>query len=198
MKHCPACNFSFPDFHHVCDFDGTELVPDPDRPSLVNASVRSSVFRRILKSPILLTSLSLLALFLSALLIGYLESVTQLPPVVPHVVKAPTSPLSLPIARASEQPPTQVKKAPVPSKRVRIRKLNKLPRSTSASLRRQGHAPATRSLARLHKKTSSENPSPKSEIARSTEPQQVTNKKPPKLVAFLKTTWNVLKKPFKF
>jgi hypothetical protein len=29
-------------------------------------------------------------------------------------------------------------------------------------------------------------------------PQQISDKKDPKLVAMLKTTWRVLKKPFKF
>jgi hypothetical protein len=50
MKHCPACNFSFPDFHIVCDFDGTELVPDPERPSLVRSTPLSR-FRSTLQSP---------------------------------------------------------------------------------------------------------------------------------------------------
>lgn len=197
MKHCPACNFSFPDFHHVCDFDGTELLPDPERPSLVNAAARPSAFWRILKSPILLATLSLLALILSAVLIGYIESATSLSPVVPPVVKAPPSPLPISVARASEQPPAQVKTR-VPAKRGSIRTVNKLPRSTSANLRRQGHAPAARRLARLHRKMSIETGSPGSESARQSEPQQLSNEKPPKLVAILKTTWHVLKKPFKF
>jgi type IV secretory pathway VirB10-like protein len=50
MKHCPACNFSFPDFHIVCDFDGTELVPDPERPSLVKSPPLSR-FQSALQSP---------------------------------------------------------------------------------------------------------------------------------------------------
>jgi hypothetical protein len=197
MKHCPACNFSFPDFHRVCDFDGTELVSDPQRPSLVKASAGPSGFRRILKSPILLTSLSILALFSSAVLIGYVESANKPSPLVPPVVKAPPSPPSLSVARASKQPPAQVK-TPIPSKRDSIRTLNKSPGSTSASRRRQGQATAARTLARLPQKTSIETRSQKSEIARQTEPQQVSNEKQPKLVSILKTTWHVLKKPFKF
>ena len=51
MKHCPACNFSFPDFHRVCDFDGTELVPDSEPLSLVPSSPASR-FRSTLQSPV--------------------------------------------------------------------------------------------------------------------------------------------------
>jgi hypothetical protein len=195
MKHCPACNFSFPDFHRVCDFDGTELIPDPDRPSLVNASLSPTRFRRAFKSPMLLPSLVIVALFSSALLIGYFESATEVSP----VVKAQPSPQpSISVARTSEQSQTLVK-TPVPAKR---RKLNTLPAFT-ASLRRQ--ATARRSQARLHQKASIGNGSQKSEIAGRKDalpgerpPTQISDKKQPKLTAILKTTWNVMKKPFKF
>ena len=30
MKRCPKCDFSFASFHHVCDFDGTDLIDDPE------------------------------------------------------------------------------------------------------------------------------------------------------------------------
>ena len=189
MKHCPECNFSFPDFHQVCDFDGTELVADPERPSLINASPRPSRFRRILKSPMLLASLAMLVLFLSAVLIGYYDST------IPPVVKDPPSPPSLSVARDSTQSPALIK-TPVPSKQSGIRNLNRSPGSSSASLRRQVAAP--RSVARLHQKTSVSKRAQKSEIARRRDDQQSSEEKEPKLTAILKATWNVLKKPFRF
>ena len=73
MKHCPACDFSFPDFHLVCDFDGTELVPDPA--SIVEP--RPSRLRGVLQSPFFLIAVLGTALLGSALLIGYFDSVSQ-------------------------------------------------------------------------------------------------------------------------
>src|SRR5437762_3203965 len=74
LKYCPRCNFTFADFHHVCDFDGAELINAPDRPS--NGS-RPSLLRRCLKSPVLLASVGLCAVVASAFLIGYFEVVNQ-------------------------------------------------------------------------------------------------------------------------
>jgi hypothetical protein len=51
MKHCPACNFNFPDFHKVCDFDGTALVADPEPLALVKPH-RHHVFGVPLQSPV--------------------------------------------------------------------------------------------------------------------------------------------------
>jgi hypothetical protein len=189
MKHCPECNFSFPDFHHVCDFDGTELVADPERPSLVNASLRPSRFLRILKSPMLLASFAMLVLFLSAVLIGYYDSN------IPPVVEEPPSPPSLSVARDSTPSPALIK-TPVPSKRSGIRNLNTSAGSSSASLRRQVAAP--HSVARLRQETSISKRAQKAEIARRRNAQPSSDERDPKLVAILKTTWNVLKKPFRF
>src|SRR4030095_5022012 len=75
MKHCPACNFTFPDFHRVCDFDGTELVPDPERPSPIKP--RSSRLRCTLKSPLFSLTLVTIGLFGIALVIGRHESDNQ-------------------------------------------------------------------------------------------------------------------------
>lgn len=189
MKHCPECNFSFPDFHRVCDFDGTELVPDPERPSLVSASPQPSRFRRILRSPTLLTSLAILALFLSAVLIGYFDSTSGPEP----IVKEPPSQLSPSVARA---PQSRANRTAVPSKRSGTRKSNTLPGSSSASLRRQ--VAARQSVAKLHQRTAVGKRAEKSEIVRRRDPQPISDEKDPKLVAILKTTWSVLKKPFKF
>jgi hypothetical protein len=188
MKHCPACNFSFPDFHQVCDFDGTELVPSPKRPSLVNVSTSPSRFRRIAKSPTLLTSAGILALFLGAVLIGYYVSNGKLP----AVVKDPSSP-SVSVARTAEQLPAQIK-TPVPPKRHG--RNNTLTSSSAPGGPRQ--AKTQRSVARRQQGISDDRRAQKSETDLRTRPQPVSDEKGPKLIAILKTTWNVMKKPFKF
>ena len=183
MKGCPACNFSFPDSHDVCDFDGTTLVPNSGR-ALVKASPRPSRLLRFLKSPMLLASLAMLGLFLSAVLVGYYDSNHGVPP----IAKNPPSSPSLPVARATAQPPTLTTPS-VSSKRSGVRNLNGLP--SSASLRRQ--ASASRSMAKLQR-TSDHKRVQKPEITRRSDAED----KDPKLVAILKTTWRVLKKPFDF
>jgi hypothetical protein len=200
MKHCPKCNFSFPDFHHVCDFDGTELVLDPEPRSLMRVPQPSRP-RRSLKSSALLTSLAILALFLSAVLIGYFQSPDKSIPAVKDQ-RAPNSLGSAtPVARASEQSAARAK-TPNASKRRSVTgaqasrlRLNKLRGSSSAS---QPKASTPQSLTRVHQRSSDRDRSGKSEIAGRRDSQQVSDKKEPKLTAILKTTWNVLKKPFKF
>ncbi|HKP35336.1 MAG TPA: hypothetical protein VJT71_00655 [Pyrinomonadaceae bacterium] len=163
MKYCPACNFSFPDVHKVCDFDGTELVPDPKRPSAVNAASKPSRFRRILKSPMLFASVAILSLFVGAVLIGYYQNTGDVPPVV-------------------QDPPSAgaaLIKTATATRRRDIR---------SNTVRRP-----YRSVARLRQSPTTIN-RPEPRIAERTK----SDEKDPKLVAILKTTWNVLKKPFRF
>ena len=82
MKHCPQCEFTFDDQEQVCDFDGTELSPVPERPpsfkkvSFAPASSGSFV-RRLVTPRSGLAVLALGGLLLSALLIGYFDSVNQ-------------------------------------------------------------------------------------------------------------------------
>lgn len=176
MKHCPECNFSFPDIHNVCDFDGTELIHDPERPSLAKTSPRPSRSRRFLKSPMFLTTLAMLTLFLSAVLIGYLDSAREIAPIVKEQPAAP----SLSVASAPEQSSIQTK----------------TPLRRKANIQRQ--TTGTRSLARVRQSSSERYRASKPEIAAQKNRRQVSEEKDPKLVAILKTTWNVLKKPFKF
>jgi hypothetical protein len=82
MKRCPKCDFSFVNFHHVCDFDGTDLVDDPETLPVspgVSALVAAtqSPFLRLVKSPVFLTVLALAGLLSSALLIGYYDAASQ-------------------------------------------------------------------------------------------------------------------------
>jgi len=187
MKQCPKCDFTFADFHHLCDFDGTELVPVLEQSSLVNRSTPSRC-RRMLKSPLFSMGVATLGLLASALLIGYYDSVNQSPP----VVQTPTPPASIssanPVPRVSDQSFAPIKTS-ASSKHSSSRKpFPKLRRKPTAS----------RSHARLHQKIAAGNHSRKSQTAQRKEPEQTSPEKEPKLTAMLKTTWRFLKRPFKF
>ena len=220
MKHCPKCSFSFADFHHVCDFDGAPLVPDPLRPSLVTASPRLSSVRLTLMSPFLLAPLAATALLFSALLIGYYDSPGEAKPLVKDQ-PAPTSPVTTnTVARASEQSPAVIN-SPAAWAGKSIRDSNRLAVASSKPVRRP--PTASRSLAQRDQTTTHVNRSRKTEVARGKgslessgkkeaklnptwktetaaqrDSKQTPREKDPKLVAMLKTTWRVLKKPFKF
>jgi len=192
MKHCPKCDFTFADFHHVCDFDGTELVPDPEHPPL-NESPRSSCFRRAVKSPFFLMGLTVVGLLTSALMIGYYDSLSQPAPVVKDPSPAaPQSAFSVPSISYGLSGPSKT----TPSKRSRIRTTNRFVRTSFARPRRKP-APA-RMLARQHRKAFTGTRSRESETAQRKELEQATPEKEPRLTAMLKTTWRVLKRPFKF
>ena len=190
MKHCPACNFSFPDSRYVCDFDGTQLVADRARPPVAKPS-RPSRIRRILESPMLLTTLGMLVLFLSAILIGHLNS-ADIPPVVKDEPARP----SLAVAQGSDKDsrPPAIIKTRSRSQRARIRNSNTFAQSASVRLPR----PATSGLARARQNNSVEDRGKKSEVAGQRAERRSSEEKQPKLIAIMKTTWNVLKKPFKF
>jgi len=220
MKYCPACNFSFPDFHHVCDFDGTELVAEPERQALMKA--RPSRFRSALKSPAFLSVMLAIVLLSSAIMIGYLEN-------KPPEVAANQTPANLLSDAGSATNDT--KQAP-----HKIRAAHRHVRSLAAfSGTNVRQTTPARTVAKTHQRFIA-GPSPKAEIARSREPQQFSNSsainvpatarsspspanmsaprnaqfsasrnlepashsKDPKFTAMLKTTWHVLKKPFKF
>lgn len=181
MKHCPSCNFSFPDFHRVCDFDGTELVLDPERQSLMRVNPRRSYPRPGLIKPMLLTSLAVLGVFLSAVFIGYLESpAPSIPAIVKHQETQPSPPGLTPIASTSGQL-AEDKLTVAPSRTVhRSRKTSAV--SSTARVRRKSGADTSRNEV----------------IARTPDTKRTSNEKSPKIVAVLKTTWRVLKKPFDF
>ena len=82
MKHCPECEFTFDDEQQVCDFDGTELSVVPERlPSFKTVSFApagsGSFVRRLVKSRAGLPVLALAGVALSALLVGYYDSLSQ-------------------------------------------------------------------------------------------------------------------------
>src|SRR5688572_21968470 len=83
MKQCPTCHFTFADFHSVCTFDGTELVPYEKPQALMKVAQPLAHPRLSLKPSMSLTSVAVLTVFLSAVLIGYLKSPN---PSIPAVV----------------------------------------------------------------------------------------------------------------
>src|SRR5260370_11307181 len=214
MKRCPKCDFSFASFHHVCDFDGTDLVDDletlPVSPA-VSALVAAtqSPFLRLIKSPVFLAVLALAGLVSSALLIGYYDAASQ-----------PTSIAESPALRdsvVSVVPPAQ---SPAP---IRTRtpstnssEISKPKAAKDLSSTRERSATASHSRARLRSSPSIRNRQSRPEIALQRQPKDKAlqkeskesalqrdskknaNRKESKLTATLKTTWNILKKPFKF
>ena len=226
MKYCPACNFSFPDFHHVCDFDGTELVSEPERQALMK--VRPSRLQSALKSPAFLSVMLAIVLLSSAITIGYLETRSARMTSDQAAANAPGDVSQ--VATGGEQSPRKSRRL---AHSFHNHKRNLRLSPSLASIRRE--TVTTRALAKRHQKFTV-SPTATTETARSREPQQtsnssamnapaatrasqtparigapgnsefaasrsfepVTHQKEPKLTAMLKTTWHVLKKPFKF
>lgn len=197
MKHCPSCNFSFPDFHQVCDFDGTELIADPNRQQVVTIPPRSN-FLRTMKSPVLWAALLLILVLSTAFLTAYLDVTRQ----SVSAVKAQPSPGSLSqVAVASDQTPAEAKPpesagAPIAS--------NSPERSgfVHQSRRTTPHRTPTRLSQRTISRERVAPPSiarsQASQVGRREDAKQDFQEKGPKLTAMLKTTWRVLKWPFRF
>ena len=105
MKRCPKCDFSFANFYHVCDFDGTDLVDDPETLPVspgVSALVAAtqSPFLRLIKSPVFFAVLGLAGVLSSLLLIVYYDATVQ--------------PNSIAESRASRDSPPNYMASPVP------------------------------------------------------------------------------------
>ena len=108
MKRCPKCDFSFANFHHVCDFDGTDLVDDPETLPIspgVSALVAAtrSPFLRLIKSPVFLAVLGLAAVLSSLLLLVYYDATSQ-----PNsIAESPAARHSVAILVPPVQPPAE-------------------------------------------------------------------------------------------
>jgi hypothetical protein len=226
MKRCPKCNFSFVNFHHVCDFDGTDLIDDPETLPVspgVSALVAAtqSPFLRLVKSPVFIVALALAGLVSSALLIGYYDTASQPNSIAESPAARDSSPDSMASLVPPAQPPTRPSariRAPVPSTspnevstasgsdRVTSRAEISKP-AKDLSSKRERSVTTSRSRARLHPSPSIRNQQSRPEIALQKHPKDKAlqkdakenpNRKESKLTAALKTTWNILKKPFKF
>ena len=228
MKRCPKCEFSFVNFHLVCDFDGTDLVDEPETLpvspgiSALVAATRSP-FLRLVKSPVFLMGLALTGLVSSALLIGYFDAAGQ-----PNSIAESRAPQdSRPNYIASLVPPAQP--AAEPPAQITTRARSTSPNEVSTPTRRGSHrvtsrseiskpakdlsgtrersVTASHSRARLHSSPSIRNQQSRPEITLQKEHKESAlqgdskenaNRKDSKLTATLKTTWRILKKPFKF
>jgi hypothetical protein len=183
MKHCPACNFSFPDFHLVCDFDGTPLVSDPPRVALIKLTPQKSPRRRFIVTSKLLTVLAILALFLTAAFIAYQQTTSR-------------SARTL-LATNVAIPPLET---PASSKReFSAPRSVSTPRSRTpekAAKRARRSWPVAPSVARNPKTKANEHSSGQPEDARRA--SESPTERQPKFVSVLKTTWRVLKRPFSF
>src|SRR5258708_6407302 len=137
MKHCPRCDFTFADFYNVCEFDGAELIDDPERPP---SSVKASPtrFRRVLKSPVFFTALLVVAVLASALMIGYYDSVNQSNSIAGNQPSQNSSVSPVLPAQTSVQPPAQIK-TPATSSQASV---------SSNSKRREKSSSLERSIAR--------------------------------------------------
>ncbi len=222
MKRCPKCDFSFASFHHVCDFDGTDLIDDPETLPVspgVSALVAAtqSPFLRLVKSPVFLAVLALAGLLSSALLIGYFDAASQ-PNSIGESQASRDSPSNsiaslVPPVQTRAQPQAQVGTRAPSTSRSEISK----PKATKdfSSTHERSVTPS-RSRARLRSAPSIRNQQSRPEIALQRQPKdkapqkeskesalqrdskENANRKESKVTATLKMTWNIIKRPFKF
>src|SRR5260370_17872080 len=215
MKRCPKCNFSFLDLHQVCDFDGTDLVDDPEALPVSQgvsalAAATQSPFLRLVKSPVFLTVLLLAGILSSLLLIVYYDAASQPNSIAGN--RASRSSVVSPVPPA--QPPVQTRATSTSSSEISKPKAAKGLSST-----RERSVTASRSRARLRSSPSIRNQQSRPEIALQRQPLQRqprakalqkeskesalqrdskenANRKESKLTPPLKTPWNIIKKPF--
>jgi hypothetical protein len=218
MKRCPKCDFSFADFHHRCDFDGTDLVDEPETLPVspgVSALVAAtqSPFLRLVKSPVFFTALALAGIVSSALLIGYYDATSQ-----SHSIAESAAPRDSVVSVVPPAQPPARPSAPIrtPAPATSRSEISKPKAAKDPSSTRERSVPASRSRARLRSSPAIRNQQSKPEIALQRQPKdkamqkeskhsalqrdskENANRKESKLTAALKTTWNILKKPFKF
>lgn len=174
MKHCPACNFTFPDFHFMCDFDGAELVSDRQCLALIKLPPRRSFIHRFTTSSKTLTTIAILGLFFTAAFIAYQQTTSRsigtllaVSPATP-VLNTPESTrlISSPAVTTGARPSMRPRRASPVRFVVRSRQEKRTERtSRHTEVSRSAHSPSERQ---------------------------------PKVMAMLKTTWRVLKRPFSF
>lgn len=199
MKQCPTCHFTFADFHSVCTFDGTELVPYEKPQSLMKVAQPPTNPRLNLKPSMSLTSVAVLTVFLSAVLIGYLKSPNPSIPAVAVQDRDANSVSSTTRAGRTEESGVESKRI---ARVARVRgNQNRRVATFKAPLevpRVVAHSPGpTTARPREVPQTWRVYPPPAT-IARKREVESASREKPGKVVAILKTTWKVLKKPFDF
>lgn len=236
MKRCSECHFTFEDYQQVCDFDGTILTEVPEPSALSHRgyvpAVSQSRVRRLLRSPISLGVFALAGVVLSALLVGYYDSMNQPNSDVPsnaesrsaEVSLVPPSQVETPsqLATQTERPRSITTQRRITAAEASASKASSMPssmivwptkqhqprssRSRSApsnsrlsatstskqvATKRRNEKTTRQSLARNHKTPGS---LARQHGWRGREPFQ--QKKDSKVVAMLKKTGSILKRPF--
>ncbi len=191
MKRCPKCDFSFVNFHNVCDFDGTDLVDDPETLPVspgISALVAAtqSPFLRLVKSPVFLLVLALAGLVSSALLIGYFDAATQPNSIAETPASGdsrdaigslvpPAQPAAEPPARTTTRTPsTSPNEVSTPTRRGSHRVTSRFEISKPAkdlSSTRERSVTASHSRARLHSSPSIRNQQSRPEITLQRQPK---------------------------
>ena len=200
MKQCPTCHFTFADFQRVCAFDGAELVPFEKTQSLMKVAQPAIHQRRSRKPSMSLTSLAVLVVFLSAVLIGYLKSPNpSIPTVVLEESDANLENSRTRAERIAEEltPETRVPSRAIPS-RSKLKRRVAASREVGEVDRGENRSPNVTIARQPEVRPTSRVYPPNPTIARQPEAPPAPRDKSPKVVAILKTTWKVLKKPFDF
>jgi hypothetical protein len=181
MKHCPACNFRFPDFHLVCDFDGTELVPERQQLALIKVQ-RRLLIPRWLTSPKTVTALAIIGLFFIAAVIAFQQTTSR----------SARTLLAANVATPRLEPPAITTSRELSAPSAPVSRSN---RTTARSTRAQRSSPV-RVVVKSRPEKRNELTSSATEVAHRSE--TAPSEKQPRVVAILKTTWRVLKRPFSF
>jgi hypothetical protein len=181
MKHCPACNFRFPDFHLVCDFDGTELVPERQQLALIKVQ-RRLLIPRWLTSPKTVTALAIIGLFFIAAVIAFQQTTSR----------STRTLLAAKVATPRLEPPAITTSRAFSTSSSPVSRSN---RTTARSTRAQRSSPV-RVVVKSRPEKRNELTSSATEVAHRSE--TAPSEKQPRVVAILKTTWRVLKRPFSF
>ena len=225
MKRCSQCEFTFEDLQRFCDFDGTELtvVPEPF-PSFkkvsVPATVFPSLFLHVARSRVSVAVLALAGVMMSALLIGYFEAGSQPNIAIASNAESRNEAISVPQgpSESSGQAPEEVAKSRFISTQ---RTINADEKSVASSKKKSPSASkpegtkrrfekANRELLTRNQKIGSQKANQK--IASQANSESVArNQKVPdggksqsskrgdsKVVAILKKTGRILKRPFEF
>lgn len=235
MKHCPECEFTFDDRQQVCDFDGAELRVVPEKlPSFKNVSfvpaASGSFLGRFVKSRAALAVLALAGVALSALLIGYYDSVNQRDIDIskPQIGSDMASTFKSSQVEAIKQVETQADRPRIISTQRRIG-TDELPSSMVKRLRGGSHPRSVRSRrgpsrsSPLASKRKAEHANRQSRARNQARPdsrervrqqhsaawmasrravvsnnESMPRRKDSKVVAILKKTGKILKRPFEF
>jgi len=219
MKRCSECEFTFEDYQQFCDFDGTELtvVPEPF-PSFkkvsVPVTVLPSLLLRVARSRVSLALLALAGLMLSALLIGYFESGSQPNIDIASNAESRNEVISVPQGPSESSDQAKPEEGAKPRFISTQRRIiadeesvasakKKSPATSTSEGNKRRLEKANRELLTRNQKMGSPKANPES-LARNqkgldgSKSQSSRQRRDSKVVAILKKTGRLLKRPFEF